>query len=129
MKYCLKCGKLIPDNTIRDYCHICYEVYEKLFDKIRDYLDKYPNATAFEVSDFTGVDIKVIKNFVKEGRLIEIETDNVNISCKRCGKLLLSKYHEYCPKCKADMLKDLNNARTHFIKKENAKMHMERYSK
>ncbi|SHK63061.1 hypothetical protein [Paramaledivibacter caminithermalis] len=123
MKQCLKCNKLIPDGSIRDYCDICYEVYEKIFDKIREYLREYPLATAFEVSEYTGIDHKIIKDFVREGRLIELESEEVNVSCKRCGILILSKYHEYCPKCERTILKELNGLKGYFVKSENAKMH------
>ncbi|WIF95555.1 hypothetical protein [Caminicella sporogenes] len=129
MKQCLKCGKLIPDNSIRDYCDICYEVYEKLFDKIRDYLEEFPNATAFEVSEYTGIDLKIIKGFVNEGRLIEIENESVNVTCKRCGALILSKYHEYCPKCKKALLKELNSIKGYFANKERAQMHYKKRTK
>ncbi|RKD25401.1 hypothetical protein SAMN02745883_02323 [Caminicella sporogenes DSM 14501] len=129
MKQCLKCGKLIPDNSIRDYCDICYEVYEKLFDKIRDYLEEFPNATAFEVSEYTGIDLKIIKGFVNEGRLIEIENESVNVTCKRCGALILSKYHEYCPKCEKALLKELNSIKGYFANKERAQMHYKKRTK
>ncbi len=123
MKECLRCKKVITDNTIRDYCDVCYEVYEKIFDKIRNYLNDHPLATAFEVAEYTGVDHKIIKGFVKEGRLIEVETESVNVSCKRCDTLILSKYHEYCPKCERTLFKELNGLKGYFIKSENAKMH------
>lgn len=123
MKHCLKCNKLIHDDLIRDYCPVCFEIYEKIFDKIRNYLQEYPNATAFEVSEYTGVDHKVIKGFVREGRLIEKETEHLNISCKRCGCLILSRYHKYCPKCQSLMMNELNDAKGYFTKGDTAKMH------
>jgi Zn finger protein HypA/HybF involved in hydrogenase expression len=123
MKECLRCKKMIPDNSLRDYCEICCEIYEKIFDKIRDYLREYPMATAFEVAEFTGIDHQIIKGFIKEGRLIEIEAESVNISCKRCGTLILSKHHEYCPKCEKALIKELNGVKGYFIKSDNAKMH------
>lgn len=128
MKECLRCKKPIPDNNIRDYCDICYEVYEKVFDKIREYLREYPMATAFEVSEYTGIDHGIIKNFVREGRLIEIEAEEVNISCKRCGTLILSKYHEYCPKCERNLLKELNGVKGYFVNSEKARMHHKKFS-
>ncbi len=123
MKECIRCKKLIPDNQIRDYCDICYGIYEKFFDKIRNYLNEFPMATSFEVSEYTGIDHKIIKNFVKEGRLIEIESDDLNINCKRCGSLILSKYHEYCPKCEKKLLKELNGVKGYFSSKEIVRMH------
>lgn len=123
MKECLRCKKVITDNTIRDYCDTCYEIYEGIFDKIRNYLNDNPLATAFEVAEYTGVDHKIIKAFVKEGRLIEVETESVNVSCKRCDTLILSKYHEYCPKCEKTLFKELNGLKGYFIRTENAKMH------
>ncbi|WP_432667270.1 hypothetical protein R9X47_12860 [Wukongibacter baidiensis] len=129
MKECLRCNKMIPDNTIRDYCEVCYEVYEKIFDKIREYLRENPLATAFEVAEYTGVDHQIIKKFVKEGRLIEIEAESVNIECKRCGALILSKYHEYCPKCEKTLFKEFNGLKGHFVQLENAKMHHKKLSR
>ena len=52
MKECIRCKKLIQDNTIRDYCDVCYEVYDKFFDKIREYLKNHPMATAFAKTSF-----------------------------------------------------------------------------
>ncbi len=129
MKECLRCKKMITDNTVRDYCDVCYEVYEKFFDKIRSYLSDNPLATAFEVAEYTGVDHKIIKGFVKEGRLIEVETESVNVNCKRCGTLILSKYHEYCPKCEKTLFKELNGLKGYFIRSEKAKMHHKKISR
>lgn len=128
MKECIRCKKLIQDNTIRDYCDVCYEVYDKFFDKIREYLKNHPMATAFEVSEYTGVSHKTIKHFVKEGRLLEVEAESVNIYCKRCNTLILSKYHEYCPNCERNLFKDLDGLKGHFMNSEKAKMHHKKFS-
>jgi len=129
MKKCLKCNKLIPDESIREYCPVCYEIYEKIFNKIRDYLEEHPFATSFEVSEYTGISHKTIKDFVTEGRLIELESEGVNVYCKRCKSLILSKYHKYCPLCESKITKELNQVRGYFVSKDiNAKMHYSKYA-
>lgn len=101
----------VHENSLREYCDRCYKIVEEVFDKIREYLKEYPGATAYEMNQRLGIPIYVINNFVRDGRLIEIPNEYLNIECLRCGNLLLSAHHKYCPICEVEMKRDLEKAK------------------
>lgn len=132
LKTCKRCKAVIHENSLREYCSRCYKIVEEVFDKIREYLRKYPGATSFEMEQRLEIPIHVINNFIKEGRLIEIPNENLNIECLRCGTLLLSVYYKYCPKCEDEMKRDLLKAKESLSKANDrpskiGKMHVNHY--
>lgn len=132
LKKCRRCKTPIHENSLREYCSRCYEIVEETFDKIRGYLKEYPGATAYEMEQRLGIPVHVINNFVKDGRLIEIQNEYLNIQCLRCGCLLLSAYHKYCPVCEAEMKQHIEKAKeelsnSNINSKETGKMHLNYY--
>jgi ribosomal protein L37E len=127
IKKCNRCKKPIDANSIRPYCDKCYKIIEDTFETIREYLDKFPGATAFEIEMETGIPYYVTMNFVREGRLIEIPNEFINIECKRCGRLLLSAHYKYCPECRIELERNLNRAKNDLLRSYNdnnkGKMH------
>ncbi|EOC99477.1 hypothetical protein [Caldisalinibacter kiritimatiensis] len=127
-KKCIRCKKSIDANSIRPYCDDCYKIIEDTFETIRKYLKEFPGATAFEIEMETGIPYHVTKRFVREGRLVEIPNEYVNIECKRCGCLLLSAHYKYCPECRNELKKNLNKAKTeilnNFNQQNKGKMHI-----
>ncbi|SCY98418.1 hypothetical protein [Alkaliphilus peptidifermentans] len=111
VKTCKKCRTPIHENTIYDYCSSCYRVVEEIFESIREYLREYPNSTAFEIEQRLGIPIHVVNNFVKDGRLIEIANEFLNLECLKCGCLLLSAHHKYCPQCEIKMIREMESAK------------------
>lgn len=129
---CRRCRTFIHENSLREYCNRCYKIVEEVFDKIREYLKEYPGATAFEMNQRLGIPTHVINNFVKDGRLIEIPNEFLNIECLRCGNLLLSSYHKYCPICEEEMRRDLLKAKDELSSaqsksREGSRMHLDYY--
>lgn len=77
--------------------------------KIRDYIDRNPQATVLEVSKATDVEVKRILDFLKEGRLIlGSKNTNISLTCERCGKKILSG--RYCESCSRELEKSLKSA-------------------
>ena len=127
VRTCRKCKTIIDENSLYDYCYECYKVVDGIFQRIREYIEMFPGATAFEIEQETGIKYHIINNFINEGRLVEIENEFINIECKGCGCLLLSAYHKYCPYCREHMEKDIENAKQQLLMKlndEKAKMHI-----
>ncbi|QXM05532.1 hypothetical protein KVH43_09115 [Crassaminicella indica] len=127
VRTCKRCKKIIDERSLYDYCPECFRKIEEIFDKIEEYLKEYPGATAFEIEQETGVPYHIINNFVREGRLIEIPNEYLNFECKRCGCLLLSAHHKYCPSCRREIEKELESTKKQLRKSlnhENAKMHI-----
>lgn len=111
IRTCRKCGGIIHENSLYDYCSDCLKRIEEVFDKIRSYLREYPGATAFEMEQRLGIPSYIINNFVRDGRLIEIPNEFLNIECLRCGCLLLSAHHRYCPTCETKIQKEIEIAK------------------
>lgn len=130
VKTCRKCKTVIEESSLHDYCNVCRKKVEEVFEKIRDYLRDYPGATAFEIEQRLGIPIHVVNSFVRDGRLVEIPNEYLNLECQRCGCLLLSAHHKYCPKCEYEMLKDLDKVKDEMQTakpKETGKMRFKTY--
>lgn len=131
LRVCRRCKTHIHEKSLHEYCSRCYSIVEEVFEKIREYLREYPGATAYEMEQRLGIPSHVINNFVKDDRLIEIPNEHLNIQCSRCGCLLLSAYHKYCPKCEDEMrkgfLKASNELTDNNNSNEKGKMHLNHY--
>lgn len=111
VRACKRCKAPIHENSLREYCPKCYDLVEDKFKRIREYLEKYPGSTAFEIEQRLGIPLHVINNFIREGRLVETPNQYLNVECLRCGTLLLSAVHKYCPKCQQEIQNDLEKAK------------------
>jgi uncharacterized protein len=129
IRNCRRCGKVYNFNGFA-VCPNCTRQEQEDFDKIRDYLFKHPNSSALEVSQATGLELKVITRFQKEGR---IESDGMvtsdNLSCEKCGQPVKSgRFCEQCvQKIQAELKKGTNtiaNPRTTFQGKNSTYNHI-----
>ena len=75
-----------------------------MFVKVRDYIWDNPKANVKEVSDETGVEEKIILEFLREGR-IELTTESIGFSCERCNTPI--KSGRYCDSCAKKMATEL----------------------
>lgn len=134
IKICRKCGGLIGENSLHNYCSNCIKKIEEVFDSIRNYLKEFPGATAYEIEQRIGIPVHVTNNFVRDGRLVEIPNAYLNVDCLRCGCLLLSAHHKYCPDCEIEIKKEIELAKQSLVtlernEKMTGKMHYKTYSK
>jgi uncharacterized protein len=106
IRNCRRCGNIYNYNgTV--VCNHCSQQEQEDFDKVRDYLFEHPNSQAAEISRDTGVDLKVISRFLKEGRL-KMEnghSGNSLITCEKCGDSIQSG--RFCEKCLHEMQSEL----------------------
>ena len=65
-KYC-DCVFQSPDTRV--VCNACRPIDEALFSSIEEYLKKYPNSNAIQISDGLGINVYEIIRFIDEGRL------------------------------------------------------------
>ena len=82
---CSRCGRVfnfVPGT--RDICPACVRQEDDDYLKIFHYLTRQPTATAPEIAEATGVDIKEILRFVRENRLRLVKT-GVELHCDTCG--------------------------------------------
>ena len=104
---CRICGRLfLKDHT--DYCLDCYKEIEQEFNSVADFLTLEQNrmASIEEVSHFTGVSIKQITEFIRDGRIYAEDYPNLGYDCARCGKMI--KRQLLCNDCFHDFSSEVN---------------------
>ncbi|MBH5320615.1 flagellar protein [Paenibacillus sp. GSMTC-2017] len=100
---CPRCGKLFAKN-FRDVCPVCIREIDNEYQICADYLRKYKGAIISELSDQTGVSIKQITKFIREGRISMVNAPNMSYACESCG-IPIRESH-ICETCRLRLLKD-----------------------
>ncbi|MGQ9747738.1 MAG: MerR family transcriptional regulator [Candidatus Caldatribacteriaceae bacterium] len=99
---CKRCGKIFNKVLEKDVCPECLDKEEEEFQKVRNFFREHPRAKLEEASQGTGVDKKIILQFLKEGRLqlslSEEEFLKEGLFCERCGKPILQG--KLCVECR-----------------------------
>ncbi|MBA1334014.1 MAG: flagellar protein [Firmicutes bacterium] len=110
LRNCRRCGKLYV-YTGRPICGSCIEEDEQLYKIVREYIEKHPRSTTFEVAEALDISVDKILQFLREGKL-ELSGDNINmlLECERCGKPI--RTGRFCPECSADIEKELKKGYT-----------------
>lgn len=102
MKNCQRCGRIFGYSGFGHlYCHQCKESDSRDFEKVKEYVYNHPGAFAMEVSEMTGVDLRHIETYLREGRLEIPENSPIFIKCEMCKRDI--RYGRVCPDC-ADTL-------------------------
>ncbi|ADL11794.1 flagellar protein [Acetohalobium arabaticum] len=103
LKNCERCGQVFASDR-KEICRDCEQEVEENFGKVRDYIYDHGQATIPEVHEETGVSVKEIKQFIREGRLVEYDMD-ISVECKRCGTDI--KSGDYCSDCREELSQGL----------------------
>lgn len=67
---CKHCFKTFRSKIKTGFCPECSKLDETLFDRIEEYLKKYPNSNALQISESLEIDLYSVIGFMNEGRLI-----------------------------------------------------------
>lgn len=102
IKNCKRCGRIFQYTGV-GICNGCISQDDEDFRKVKDYLIDHPGAALLEVSERTGVEMKVITRFLREGRLEseEFELEEGGLECDSCHRPI--KAGRFCSQC-ADAL-------------------------
>jgi flagellar operon protein (TIGR03826 family) len=86
---CRLCGRLYLKNYT-DYCIDCCKEVEEKFNIITGYLNNERNrkVTLEQASTNTGVSVKQIENFIRDGRIYAEDYPNLGYPCAHCSKLI-----------------------------------------
>lgn len=106
VKVCARCKKMYQYIAGPNVCPRCKQIEEEQFQKVKDYLRENPGATMNTVSDETKVSVKLIQNFLKQGRLEVVPGSPMMLTCERCGESIITG--KYCNKCKAELVGELS---------------------
>lgn len=108
IKNCSKCNKLYNFVAGQNICPACRTSLEDKFKDVRLYVRKNSRASISEISEATDVDIRQIRQWVREERLSFSEESSIGIDCELCGKTI--RTGKYCPECKTNLGNNLNSA-------------------
>jgi len=100
--YCSRCGGLFAIALSgEDVCPSCLKQSEESYRKIFNYFVSKPAATAEEIANDTGIDVKEIYRFVREKRLQLVKTDTGK-NCEKCGRAIFGGKlsGNLCEKCR-----------------------------
>ncbi len=109
LKACPICGSHM--NYIYGEMFQCPECGRKErtdFGKVREFLEIAGPQPAIIISQETGVEVKVIEQFLREGRVEIPDGSPVYIRCQSCGTDI--RYGRYCPECMLKLSKSLSQA-------------------
>ncbi len=107
LSYCPRCGKLFA-RGIREVCNACTENIEKEYETCVEYLRQHKGATIHEVSEETGISVKQITKFIREGRISTQNLPNLTVPCEICG--LPIQEGVMCQSCRDKLQRDLRNS-------------------
>ena len=96
LKNCPGCGKMYVQSSL-GACEECRVKEEEGFMAIKSYIDENNSCTLGELAEATGVHIKKILGYIREGRLMATPGMANEVGCKACNKPVMSG--NYCEDC------------------------------
>ncbi|OBZ08007.1 flagellar protein [Bacillus sp. FJAT-27264] len=104
---CPRCGRLYVKNLM-ELCQPCIKELEHEYEICVNYLRENRGTNIQELSDATGISIKEITRFIREGRISIANAPNMTYPCEVCGTLIREGH--MCDSCRNRLRKDLSNA-------------------
>ena len=108
IKNCKKCGRLFNYLSGKPICPDCKKAIEDKFQQVKEYIREHGRAGIAEVAEANEVDVKQIKQWVREERLIFSDEAAITIECENCGAPI--RAGRFCQKCVGNMTNTLNSA-------------------
>ena len=103
--HCRRCRRVFI-RVAKDVCPRCLQEIEKEFMLCHDFLRDHPGATVTEIHEGTGVSIKQIEEFVKEGRFQFARGGHLDYGCERCGRRI--RKGRFCNQCNRELFQELS---------------------
>lgn len=104
---CPRCGKIFVKG-FAEVCPNCVKDLELQYEKCLKYLRENRGTTIADLSEATGVAIKQITKFIREGRISIIHAPNMSYPCEVCGFLI--RENTICESCRMKLVKDVRNS-------------------
>ncbi len=105
VKLCPGCNSMMKYVYGELYkCPYCGKTELSDYGKVREFLEAN-GAQPIVISDNTGVDIDVINQFLREGRVEIPDGSDIYIRCEACGAEI--RYGRFCPECMLSMTKQI----------------------
>lgn len=105
VRNCVRCGRLFQYVSGPPICNVCKQKEEESFQLVKEYIYEHKNANMIEVSNETGVSVKLIERFLREGRLVLTEDSPIYLKCENCGKEI--KTGRFCQACSMNLSNEM----------------------
>ena len=102
---CPRCGRLFTKFRA-PVCPACEKAEEETFKRIVEYIEENPLCNMRELSEAVNVPIKIITQYIRDGRLEVSKGMMGDITCSSCGKPISSG--RYCEACATDISMGVN---------------------
>jgi flagellar operon protein (TIGR03826 family) len=103
---CPKCGRIFVKG-FNEICPNCMKEIEAQYDLCLKYLRNNRGCTINELSEETGVTIRQITKFIREGRISIVHAPNMSYPCEVCGTSI--RDNTMCESCRHKLAKDVSN--------------------
>ncbi|MGG1518946.1 TIGR03826 family flagellar region protein [Paenibacillus oryzisoli] len=103
---CPRCGKIFVKG-FAEVCPNCLKDLEQQYDKCLKYLRDHRGTNITDLSEATGVSVKQITKFIREGRISIMNAPNMAYPCEVCGTLI--RENTLCEPCRMKLVKDVRN--------------------
>lgn len=114
---CPRCGKLYVLNVM-EACPSCLKEIEQQYFDCVEYLRVEKGANIQQLSEATGISIKQITKFIREGRISIVDAPNMMYPCEVCGTLIREGH--MCDGCRARLTKELTGATQEVSRKDSS---------
>lgn len=101
VRNCRKCGKIFNYIVGPVICPRCKESQEAKFQEVKKFVQENHGADIAEVAEACEVEVKQIRQWIREERLQFADDSPIRIPCESCGAMIQSG--RFCDKCKAEL--------------------------
>jgi flagellar operon protein (TIGR03826 family) len=105
---CPRCGRVFAKGT-KEVCPSCIKLVDEEYAECAQYLRENRGASIHQVSEDTGVSVKQITKFIREGRISLSDAPNLGYPCDSCGAPI--RESNICESCRKRLTSDVDKLR------------------
>ncbi len=102
---CPRCGKVFAQG-LHDVCPACVKEIEKEYEACAEFLRENKGTNMHDLSESTGVTIRQITKFIREGRISLMGLPNMGFPCESCGMMI--RGGSLCDNCRSNLQKGIS---------------------
>lgn len=112
---CPKCGRIFVKG-FNKVCPNCVKEIEQQYEKCLRFLRDHKGCTINELSEETGVTVRQITKFIREGRISIVHAPNMSYPCEVCGVQI--RESNICEPCRSKLAKDVSNTKEDELRRQ-----------
>ena len=123
VRNCRMCGRLFNYIAGNPVCPACKDELEKKFQEVKQYIYDNRDTSVPSVAEACDVDESIIRQWVREERLVFSEGSVTGLNCEICGSPISTG--RYCDKCKMDTMNAFSSAGRRPVEPQKKERHQE----